>query len=102
MPTPAATRCSPRKLAARGMTGPSPIFEGRGGYFTAVSRQPFELAPFGGEGQPFTIMDCLIKRFPLGQYSQSVVQAALEARARVADVATSRRCMCARCTPRST
>ena len=74
------------QLAARGMTGPSPVFEGRGGYFLAVSRQPFELPPFGGNGEPFRIMQCLIKRFPLGQYSQSVVQAALEARARVADV----------------
>jgi 2-methylcitrate dehydratase len=71
------------QMAARGMTGPSPVFEGRGGYFTAVTRQPVELAPFGGNGQPFRIMDCLIKRFPLGQYSQSVVQAALEARARL-------------------
>jgi 2-methylcitrate dehydratase len=74
------------QMAARGMTGPSPVFEGRGGYFTAVTRQPVELAPFGGNGQPFRIMDCLIKRFPLGQYSQSVVQAALEARARIANV----------------
>lgn len=71
------------QMAQRGMTGPSPVFEGRGGYFVAVTRQPFELAPFGGNGQPFKIMECLIKRYPLGQYSQSVVQAALEARARV-------------------
>jgi len=69
------------QLAARGMSGPSPVFEGRGGYFKAVTRQPFELAPFGGAGVPFRIMDCLIKKFPMGQYSQSVVQAALEARA---------------------
>lgn len=75
------------QMARRGMTGPSPVFEGRGGYFVAVTRQPFELAPFGGKGQPsFRIMDCLIKRFPLGQYSQSVVQAALEARARVRNI----------------
>jgi 2-methylcitrate dehydratase len=71
------------QMAARGVTGPSPVFEGRGGYFVAVTRQPFDLAPFGGKDQPFRIMDCLIKRFPLGQYSQSVVQAALEARARI-------------------
>jgi 2-methylcitrate dehydratase len=71
------------QMAARGVTGPSPVFEGRGGYFVAVTRQPFELAPFGGDNQPFRIMDCLIKRFPLGQYSQSVVQAALEARTRI-------------------
>lgn len=72
------------EMAQRGMTGPSPVFEGRGGYFVAVTRKPFELAPFGGKDQPeFRIMDCLIKRYPLGQYSQSVVHAALEARARV-------------------
>ncbi len=74
------------QMAVRGMTGPSPVFEGRGGYFTAVTRQPFELAPFGGRGGTFRIMDCLNKRYPLGQYSQSVVQAALEARARVSAV----------------
>ena len=72
-------------LAQRGMTGPAPVFEGRGGYFTAVSRQSFTLAPFGGKGVPFRIMDCLIKKFPLGQYSQSVAQAALEARAKIGD-----------------
>ena len=71
------------QLAARGMTGPSPVFEGRGGYFTAVSRRSFELAPFGGGAQPFRIMDCLIKKYPLGQYSQSVVDAALQARVRI-------------------
>jgi 2-methylcitrate dehydratase len=74
------------QMAARGVTGPSPVFEGRGGYFVAVTRRPFELAPFGGKGQPFKIMDCLIKRFPLGQYSQSVVEAALQAREKVKDV----------------
>ena len=72
-------------LAQRGLTGPSPIFEGAGGYFTAVSHGPFELEPFGGDGQPFKIMECSIKRFPLGQYSQTVVQAALEVRAQLPD-----------------
>ena len=32
------------QLAQRGMTGPSPIFEGRNGFFKIVSRKPFELA----------------------------------------------------------
>ncbi len=74
-------------LAARGMTGPSPIFEGVGGYFKAVTRKPFQLAALGGLRHPFKIMECSIKRFPLGQYSQTVVQAALEVRdnARSAD-----------------
>lgn len=71
-------------LAARGMTGPSPIFEGVGGYFKAVTRAPFKLAALGGRKDPFKIMECSIKRFPLGQYSQTVVEAALEARTKIA------------------
>ena len=70
-------------LAARGMSGPSPIFEGIGGYFKAVSRAPFQLAALGGRAHPFKIMECSMKRYPLGQYSQTVVQAALELRARI-------------------
>src|SRR5215210_6728987 len=70
-------------LAARGMTGPSPIFEGVGGYFKAVSRKPFELSIMGGGGRPYKIMECSVKRFPLGQYSQTVVEAALQLRNKV-------------------
>ncbi len=74
-------------LAARGMTGPSPIFEGVGGYFKAVARKTFTLDTLGGQGNnggaPFKIMECLIKRFPLGQYSQTVVEAALQMREKV-------------------
>ena len=70
-------------LAQRGLTGPSPIFEGEGGYFKAVTRQPFRLSAMGGAGEPFKIMECSIKRFPLGQYSQTVAQAALEVRERL-------------------
>jgi 2-methylcitrate dehydratase len=74
------------QLAQRGMTGPSPIFEGRGGYFLAVSRKPFELPPFGGRGGDFKIMDILMKRFALGQYSQSVADAAIQAHDRISSV----------------
>jgi len=70
-------------LAARGMTGPSPVFEGVGGYFKAVTRAPFELSAWGGAGHPFKILECSIKRFPLGQYSQTVVEAALAVRDKV-------------------
>ena len=73
-------------LARKGLTGPSPIFEGPGGYFKAVSGEPFDLEPFGGEGRPFKIMECSIKRYPLGLYSQTVVQAALEVRQQLPDV----------------
>ena len=70
-------------LAQRGMTGPSPIFEGVGGYFKAVTRAPFRLDALGGREHPYKILECSIKRYPLGQYSQTVVQAALEVRDRI-------------------
>ena len=70
-------------LASRGMTGPSPVFEGVGGYFKAVTRKPFALDALGGRDHPYRIMQCLMKRFPLGQYSQTVAEAALEARAKI-------------------
>lgn len=70
-------------LAARGMTGPSPVFEGVGGYFKAVARKPFQLAALGGREHPYKIMEASIKRFPLGQYSQTVVEAALALREKV-------------------
>ena len=81
------------RLAQLGLTGPEPIFEGEHGFIRAVTGgEPYQLEPFGGGGQPYKIAECSIKRFPLGQYSQTVVQAALEARekmpaAAVADIA---------------
>jgi 2-methylcitrate dehydratase len=74
------------QLAAQGLTGPSPIFEGPGGFFSAVSGEPFTLESFGGQGRPFKIHECSIKHFPLGQYSQTVVEAALQARQQLARV----------------
>ncbi len=70
-------------LAGRGLSGPAPVFEGPGGYFTAVSRGPFHLEAFGGPERPFKIMECSIKRYPLGQYSQTVAEAALQVRAQL-------------------
>ena len=67
-------------LAQRGLTGPAPIFEGEHGFFRAVTQEPYTLETFGGGDIPYKITECSIKRFPLGQYSQTVVQAALEAR----------------------
>jgi len=73
-------------LAALGMTGPAPIFSGAGGFFHTVSREPFTLGLFGGQGNPFKILECIIKRFPLGLYSQTVVDAALQVRQQLASV----------------
>ena len=68
------------QLAQRGITGPSPVYEGAGGYFNAVAGRPIELDAMGGNGHPFKIAECSIKRFPLGQYSQTIAQAALDVR----------------------
>ncbi len=73
-------------LAARGLTGPRLAFEGAEGYFRVVGKGQFELAPLGGAGRPFKIMECSIKRYPLGQYSQTVIQAVLEVREKLPDV----------------
>jgi 2-methylcitrate dehydratase len=66
------------QLAQAGMTGPSSVFEGPLGFFHAITRKPFELPPLG---EPYGIMRAFTKRFPLGQYSQTVAEAAAQSRA---------------------
>jgi 2-methylcitrate dehydratase len=66
------------QLAQAGMTGPSRVFEGPLGFFHAITRQPFELPKLG---EPYGIMRAFTKRFPLGQYSQTVAEAAAQSRA---------------------
>jgi 2-methylcitrate dehydratase len=68
------------QLAQAGMTGPDQVFEGRDGFFNVISRKPFRLPKLGGGGEPYGIMHAFTKRFALGQYSQTVAQAAVEAR----------------------
>ena len=65
-------------LAAAGVSGPIRVFEGRLGFFNAIARKPFELPPLG---EPYGIMRAFTKRFPLGQYSQTVAEAAAQSRA---------------------
>jgi 2-methylcitrate dehydratase len=74
------------QLAQSGMTGPNQVFEGRDGFFNRINRKPFTLPALGGGGAPFGMMHCFTKRFALGQYSQTVAQAAVEARSLFADV----------------
>ncbi len=68
------------QLAAQGLTGPAPVFEGAGGFARAMGSDGLDLAPFGGGDVPFKIGECTIKQFPLGLYSQTVVDAALQVR----------------------
>ena len=65
------------QLAQQGMTGPGQVFEGRYGFFKVMGRQP--VAP-PQLGEPFGIRRAFTKRFPLGQFSQTVAQAAVEMR----------------------
>jgi 2-methylcitrate dehydratase len=69
------------QLAQAGMTGPGNVFEGRYGFFKVMGRQPVAAPQLG---EPFGIRRTFTKRFPLGQFSQTVAQAALEARPFVA------------------
>lgn len=71
-------------LAAEGLTGPSPIFEGEMGFWKQVSG-PFTLAPLGGEpgSDGWMITRTSIKFWPAEYHSQSAIHAALELRPQV-------------------
>ncbi len=73
-------------LAAEGMTGPAPIFEGELGIMKLLTG-PFELPRLGGEnGQPFMIISTYIKFWPAEYHSQSAIDAALQLRPEIGDV----------------
>jgi len=65
------------ELARDGMTGPGKVFEGSYGFFKVMGKKPVEAPQLG---EPFGIRRAFTKRFPLGQFSQTVAQAAVEAR----------------------
>jgi 2-methylcitrate dehydratase len=65
------------QLAQNGMTGPGKVFEGTYGFFKVMGRK--EVAP-PQLGEPYGIRRAFTKRFPLGQFSQTVAQAAVEVR----------------------
>ncbi len=77
------------RLAAEGMTGPAPIFEGEMGFFRQVSGE-FQLPPLGGESaanpDDFMIKKTSIKFWPAEYHSQSEIHAALELRPQISDV----------------
>lgn len=72
-------------LAAEGMTGPAPIFEGDMGFMKLLTG-PFEVAPLGGKDRPFMITDTYIKFWPAEYHSQSAIDAALQLRPEVGDI----------------
>jgi len=72
-------------LAADGMTGPAPIFEGDVGIMKLLTG-PFEVPVLGGNGQPFMISQTYIKFWPAEYHSQSAIDAALQLRKEVGDM----------------
>ncbi len=73
-------------LAAEGLTGPAPIFEGDLGIMKLLTG-PFEVAPFGGQGgDGFMLARTYIKFWPAEYHSQSAIEAALQLRPQVGDV----------------
>ncbi|MBI3407967.1 MAG: MmgE/PrpD family protein [Planctomycetes bacterium] len=73
-------------LAAEGMTGPAPIFEGELGIMKLVTRTPFTVAELGGKGRDFMINGTYIKFWPAEYHSQSAIDAAVQLRPQVGDV----------------
>jgi 2-methylcitrate dehydratase len=70
-------------LAAEGLSGPAPIFEGDLGFMKLVTRESFKTAPMGAEhgGAPsFMITQTYIKFWPAEYHSQSAIDAALQLR----------------------
>jgi 2-methylcitrate dehydratase len=65
------------QLAQNGMTGPNNVFEGSYGFFKVFGHKAVAAPQLG---KPFGIRRAFTKRFPLGQFSQTVAQAAVEAR----------------------
>ena len=62
-------------LAQEGMTGPGKVFEGSYGFFKVMGKKPVDAPQLG---EPYGIRRAFTKRFPLGQFSQTVAQAAVE------------------------
>jgi 2-methylcitrate dehydratase len=76
-------------LAADGMTGPAPIFEGDLGFMKLVTREPFTVAPMGAENgaaPEFMITKTYIKFWPAEYHSQSAIDAALQLRKLIGDI----------------
>lgn len=65
------------ELALAGITGPAMPFEGRGGLFSAIGSAA-DIDAWARD-RP-AILDCNIKRFPAGYFSQGAIQAAIDVR----------------------
>jgi 2-methylcitrate dehydratase len=69
------------ELAAAGLTGPEAPYEGRGGLAAVLDQDP-DLSALTSSNGP-AILQCHVKRFPSGYFSQGAVEAALQVHAAI-------------------
>lgn len=68
-------------LAEKGITGPSPIFEGRFGLSNLLAEPvAVDVDEFGSDSNPFKITESSLKMYPLFQHAQSAVNCAVKLR----------------------
>jgi 2-methylcitrate dehydratase len=72
-------------LAAKGMTGPEEVFEGKAGFVNSTGIR-FEIRPFADSTETYRIMKARLKAFPSGYFSQSAIEAILNLREQIADL----------------
>lgn len=74
-------------LARAGITGPSPIFEGRKGFFELISGPAdVNVDTFGHRGGQFKIHDCGMKAYPVVVFAQTAVPASVELAKEIGDL----------------
>lgn len=69
-------------LAAKGMTGPEEVFEGKAGFLSSTGIR-FEIRPFAGSTDTYRIIRARLKAFPAGYFSQSAIEAILSLRSQI-------------------
>jgi len=72
-------------LAAKGMTGPEEVFEGKAGFLNSTGIR-FEITPFADSAESYRILKARLKAFPSGYFSQSAIEAILNLRTQIPDL----------------
>jgi 2-methylcitrate dehydratase len=72
-------------LAAKGMTGPEEVFEGKAGFLNSTGIR-FEITPFADSAESYRILKARLKAFPSGYFSQSAIEAILNLRTQILDL----------------
>jgi 2-methylcitrate dehydratase len=73
-------------LAAKGMTGPEEAFEGKAGFVNSTGVR-FEIRPFAQSADSYRIIKARLKAFPAGYFSQSAIEAILNLRSQITNIA---------------